>query len=95
MSRESPECKEEYEYCNQGGPEMMGPTDEEMEEMRFEKDFPSLKDEITKAGTDLLGDAVHCESIQKHCLDKQKIIEILKKSKDLQDAIRRLESGSP
>lgn len=43
MSRECPECREEYDYYNQGGPEMFGPPDEEMESMQKEK-LKTLKD---------------------------------------------------
>lgn len=43
MSRECPECREEYDYWNQGGPEMLGPTDEGLEEMEKNK-LKTLKD---------------------------------------------------
>ncbi len=41
----------------------------------FEKDFPSLKDFISDKGKEY--ESVFSNHIQKHCLDKKKVLEVV------------------
>ena len=54
--------------------------------MRFEEQFPSLKDERVDVGTyfgesgtakDKCGEYLHVGDVQEHCLDKQKVREAI------------------